>query len=185
MSMFTQPKRPILIKHHGVLTITFTIPMEGIGQGRGRAYMDNGIVKVTTPAKTRKWKNQVSQFARLECTKAGFKPDDSPFKIEVIAVYKHVKAPVWKKELIDAGKIAKTTKPDTDNIEKALFDAFNGICWTDDAQLVSTTFKKIFSATTESYLSVRITKLANMLPDKIRTKKHYEKWESEKSFCLY
>lgn len=40
-----------------------------------------------------------------------------------------------------------TVKPDIDNVEKAIFDAINGIVWKDDVQVVRVSKEKRYSAT--------------------------------------
>jgi len=48
---------------------------------------------------------------------------------------------------IDNGKtVPKTTKPDIDNLTKAILDALNGIVWKDDAQVTQINIQKIWSA---------------------------------------
>ena len=48
---------------------------------------------------------------------------------------------------IDGGKtVPKTTKPDIDNLTKAILDALNGIAWKDDAQVTQINVHKIRSA---------------------------------------
>jgi Holliday junction resolvase RusA-like endonuclease len=57
-----------------------------------------------------------------------------------------------------AGTLMPTTKPDVDNVEKALFDAMNGVVWKDDVQVVSVVKDKRYDATPG--VSVRIEELA-------------------------
>jgi Holliday junction resolvase RusA-like endonuclease len=53
--------------------------------------------------------------------------------------------PAWKREMAVAGQIMPTTKPDSDNVEKAVKDALNGVVWGDDAQVVSTVKAKLYA----------------------------------------
>jgi Holliday junction resolvase RusA-like endonuclease len=46
-----------------------------------------------------------------------------------------------------AGEIRPTTKPDVDNVVKAVFDGCNGVLWRDDVQVVSLTLRKRYTAT--------------------------------------
>lgn len=46
-----------------------------------------------------------------------------------------------------AGQLMPTTKPDLDNCVKAIFDAVNGIVWTDDVQVVGLRVRKVYGAT--------------------------------------
>ena len=43
------------------------------------------------------------------------------------------------------GDIRPTTKPDWDNIGKAVCDALNGLVWKDDSQIVHATTEKYYS----------------------------------------
>lgn len=43
-------------------------------------------------------------------------------------------------------ELPKTTKPDVDNLCKALLDALNGIAWIDDAQVCEIWAKKVWAA---------------------------------------
>ena len=53
-----------------------------------------------------------------------------------------------KKAVFEADcQIAKTTKPDIDNLCKAMFDALNGIAWSDDALIVQLIATKCYGKT--------------------------------------
>lgn len=43
-----------------------------------------------------------------------------------------------------AGQIHPTTKPDTDNVIKAIFDGVNGVVWVDDVQVVELLARKAY-----------------------------------------
>jgi Holliday junction resolvase RusA-like endonuclease len=45
-----------------------------------------------------------------------------------------------------AGSLRPTTKPDADNVVKAIFDGMNGIVWRDDVQAVDLTMRKVYGA---------------------------------------
>jgi Holliday junction resolvase RusA-like endonuclease len=52
--------------------------------------------------------------------------------------------PKWKTEAALDGLIAPTGRPDMDNLEKALLDAFNGIAIVDDAFVIERDARKIY-----------------------------------------
>ncbi len=57
--------------------------------------------------------------------------------VTIIAFYEIPKsAPAWKQEAMRQWYVRPTKKPDTDNIEKQIYDAMNGFIWKDDAQVV-------------------------------------------------
>lgn len=49
-----------------------------------------------------------------------------------------------KRLLAAEGVILPTTKPDIDNYVKQVFDAFNGLIWEDDAQIVTVHARKFY-----------------------------------------
>jgi Holliday junction resolvase RusA-like endonuclease len=53
-----------------------------------------------------------------------------------------------KKKKVDAleGRLRPTGKPDLDNIAKLYADAFNGVVWGDDSQIVSMALSKAYGA---------------------------------------
>lgn len=76
-----------------------------------------------------------------------FIPYDVPIGVEVLFVFPPLAS--WskkKKASMEAGEIIyKETKPDlTDNLMKGLFDALNGIVFTDDARVCKVDSKKIY-----------------------------------------
>jgi len=60
---------------------------------------------------------------------------------------------------IDGGKtVPKTTKPDIDNLTKAILDALNGIVWKDDAQVTQINIQKVWSAKDQIEVEIWETK---------------------------
>lgn len=49
-----------------------------------------------------------------------------------------------RKAMALAGQIHPTTKPDIDNVEKAIFDGINGVVWKDDVQVVEVLKRKAY-----------------------------------------
>ena len=49
-----------------------------------------------------------------------------------------------KRSLAIKGALRPTTKPDIDNYVKQVFDAFNGLIWEDDAQIVTVHARKFY-----------------------------------------
>ena len=43
-----------------------------------------------------------------------------------------------------AGQVAASSKPDLDNMVKAVFDGLNGIAWIDDKQVIEESSRKMY-----------------------------------------
>ena len=76
-----------------------------------------------------------------------FKPFSGPLKVSVVYIFPVLKSfPRWKLNLINQGiKIHKETKPDlTDNLNKGVFDALEGIVYLNDSQICKIEAEKIY-----------------------------------------
>ena len=109
--------------------VRFTIPVrpkpkQRPQHGRGYTY---------TPKETREYEQMVGIYARI----AVKRPLRGAIRVKVDFYLPIPKSwPEGKKRLAEAGEIRPASKPDLDNLEKALFDGINGIVWIDDAQVV-------------------------------------------------
>lgn len=118
------------------------IPGEPVAQGRGRAVRMGNTVRVIDPGKSRSWKGVAAVFMQQARNAAGiFAPLDGPLEIVVVATWATLKSaskrnpPAWK-----------VTRPDGDNVLKAVLDAGNGILWADDASGVRLVVEKRYGA---------------------------------------
>ena len=131
----------------------FTVYGEPRGKGRPR-FTRNG--QAYTPAETAQYERMVrtmflSRYPRVE--KIG---KDIPVRAKINAYYKIPdSAGKAKKQLMRAGLIKPTKKPDTDNIAKILLDALNSYAYHDDAQVVELEVKKLY-AQSEPYVDILI-----------------------------
>lgn len=119
------------------MTITIDLPPVAKGRprfARGQAY---------TPQKTRDYEDIVRLYAKKAkiCVMTG-----------EVYVTIHFYLPIpkgWsnaKKQLARDGLLRPTTKPDLDNLGKAILDALNGgIAYNDDKQIVDLTLRKFYS----------------------------------------
>lgn len=122
---------------------TFKIVGEPKGKGRPRM-TKNG--HTYTPKDTYEYENLV----KLAFTQAY--PDWVPHKGEVLAyIDAYYSIPKSyskkKKQLIEAGIIQPTKKPDLDNIAKSILDSLNGIAYLDDSQVIELKVAKYYSDT--------------------------------------
>lgn len=119
--------------------------VNGIPQGKGRPRVStaNGITRAYTPAKTRKYEQEVAEAAKLAAMKQNWMKSDAPIILHICAWFPIPKSwPKWKKAAAQAGDIYPTTKPDADNIGKGISDALNEIVYNDDSQVVECIIKK-------------------------------------------
>ncbi len=130
--------------------ITMTIP--GIPQGKGRhrsrlakTKAGKTFIAHHSDPKTASYENQIGWIGKLAM--AGQKPWTGAV---AMTLYAGVPIPAsWsKKKQADAlaGRIFPQSKPDLDNIEKAVLDGLNGIVFIDDAQVTDVEKSKRYDA---------------------------------------
>lgn len=127
--------------------ILFEIPGEPVAQGRpraGKSFAGNTVLY--DPLKSRNFKQYVSMIA------AQHAPEElitGPIHLNLDfyrpTPKKYQTKP--KQQLIEAGKLLPTTKPDIDNLAKSVKDGLTKIIWQDDSQVVSMNIRKFYSMT--------------------------------------
>lgn len=130
-------------------TVTFTIPGQPQAKGRARIVKIAGFARMATPAKTLAYEGLIATLAQQAMIAAGSaEPLLGPCCIEIDAAYT---APAsWSKkrtERVLSGLERPTTKPDADNVLKAVCDGINGIVWRDDVQAVDCRITKRYGTT--------------------------------------
>lgn len=127
--------------------IEIFVPGPPQGKGRARsARLPNGKTIHYTPEKTRTYEGIIAALA-MEAMK-GKPPLEGPVGLTLVIKMPIPQSwPAWKRAMAAAQLIAPTTKPDADNVEKAVKDGLNGIAWRDDCQVVSVTKVKCYSRT--------------------------------------
>ena len=110
-------------------------------QAKQRPHFANG--HAYTPQKTREYEEAVSLIAKASIRK----PFEGAVRLKAIFYMPIPKS--WskakRKDAID-GKVCHTTKPDTDNLLKAIMDSLNGgIGYYDDKQVVEIIAEKLYS----------------------------------------
>ena len=105
----------------------------------GQKYLDPSVIK---------YRKAIRNMAILQMQKQKAEKIEGAVNMNIIYAFRRPQS-LSKKERneIDNGKIVpKTTKPDIDNLTKAILDALNGIVWKDDAQVAQINIQKIWSA---------------------------------------
>jgi len=128
--------------------VSFTIEIEPIGKGRPRL----GRGGARTPEKTRVWCAAFAMMARQ------YRPAEvlrGPLRVDIDAVF--TRPSRLHRKADPDGLIWKDTRPDKDNVEKAVLDALSEF-WVDDAQAVCGETRKFYAERDGvPRVSVRIT----------------------------
>lgn len=121
--------------------LAFVIPGEPQGKGRARATRQG---RMYTPAKTVAYESLVRMAAANAIGSCS--PLFGPLVVEIDAL-QGVPAS-WSKKRANAallGEIRPVTKPDADNIAKAIADGGNGVAWVDDRQIVDLHVRRFYA----------------------------------------
>lgn len=144
--------------------LRFEVPGDPQGKGRPRAFAIKkgaraGQVAMHTPAKTRTYEGLIRSAAIDALVRRNYLalpvqgvydtptgPWWSKPTLLTITAYCPVPDswPAWKRAEALDGRIRPTTKPDLDNVEKAIADALNGVVWQDDARVCSVRKRKLY-----------------------------------------
>lgn len=155
--------------------ITFTVPGPPQGKGRHRTrvvQVRNGKSFATQYAdqKTKDYEGLIRGLAlraMRECRV--FDALQCPVRLEIMATFEVPKSwPKWKLEAAIDGRISPTTKPDIDNVAKAICDGLNGVAWIDDAQVVSISVWKVYG--NDPGIKVEIVPINDLSCAHIKTK---------------
>ena len=141
------------------MRLMFTVPGPVVGKGRPRVSTIAGHARMYTPAKTLAYEGLVAQIA--QAAMAGQPLIDGPVRIELLI--RCAVPPSWsqkKQRMALAGELIPTTKPDADNVLKAICDGLNGVVWRDDVQAADGAWRKRYDSTPG--VVVTITPLAEL-----------------------
>ena len=128
--------------------IEFFVPGAPVGKGRPRAVRRGAGVVMFTPGKTADYEALVAATAAaaLACDALAHQLLDGP--LEAVLEMRFPAPASWskaKRARALAGAEWHTSKPDADNVAKAILDACNGVVFRDDAQVVVLIATKAFS----------------------------------------
>lgn len=130
--------------------IEFFVPGAPVGKGRPRAARRGAGVVMFTPEKTADYEALVAATAAAALA-GGMRIGTSQLLDGPLAAMLEMQFPVpssWskaKRARALAGVEWHTSKPDADNVAKAILDACNGVVFRDDAQVVMLAATKAFS----------------------------------------
>lgn len=126
--------------------IAFTVPGQPQGKGRAKIVRIGGFSRMATPQKTVAYEGLIAHEAQQAM--AGRSLLEGPVNVNVtIECQVPASWSAKKQRMALAHELHPTTKPDTDNVLKAVFDGMNGVVWKDDVQVINVCVAKRYSAT--------------------------------------
>lgn len=117
----------------------------------GQKYLDPSVIKYRKAIRNK----AIAQMRNQKAEKI-----EGAVNMNIVYAFRRPQS-LSKKERneIDNGKIVpKTTKPDIDNLTKAILDALNGIFWKDDAQVTQIKIQKVWSSKDQIEVEIWETK---------------------------
>lgn len=125
-------------------TLFVCVPGDPVGKGRARVRMMGKVPMLYTPKATVEYEQLVAHEASMSMR--GMPIFEGPVELKLqIFMPIPVSYTKSKKAAARLGKLVPTKKPDLDNVLKAICDAFNGVVWIDDTQVVDCHVSKRFS----------------------------------------
>lgn len=126
--------------------IRLVVPGTPQGKGRARFSTRGGFARAFTPEKTVAYEGLIALTGQQAM--AGREPIAAPVYVTVTAFFQIPASwPKKRKAAALAGLSWHTSKPDGDNILKAVGDGLNGIVWKDDSQVALSKVIKQYAET--------------------------------------
>lgn len=127
-------------------SLVFIVPGQPQGKGRPRVGKIAGQARMFTPEKTVAYEGLIAHAAQQSMQGRELFTGAVAVVLDVLC---QVPASWSKKKQAQAlaGQLYPVTKPDIDNVEKAIFDGLNGVAWKDDVQVVDVWKRKRYAAT--------------------------------------
>jgi Holliday junction resolvase RusA-like endonuclease len=121
--------------------VYFEVPGQPQGKGRPRVGKIGDHARMFTPAKTLAYEGFIALQAQIAMQ--GHDLIEGPVLVRMLIACTVPGSWSQKKQRAAlADQVFPTTKPDTDNVIKAVFDACNGVVWKDDVQAVDLELRK-------------------------------------------
>jgi Holliday junction resolvase RusA-like endonuclease len=123
----------------------FEVPGEPKGKQRP-GFTSRGGKRAYTPSQTVAYEREVGYLAKQTIMERGGWELDGAFEVTITACFSIPKSwPKWRQQAAAEGLIPHTSKPDGDNITKAVCDALNGVVWTDDSRVYHKEIVKLYT----------------------------------------
>ena len=134
--------------------IEFVIPGQPVGKGRPRIGKAGLHARMFTPAKTVNYESLVALAAQRAMIGLDRLEGAVSVTLDIVCQIPVSWSARKKKHAAD-GLVFPTTKPDIDNVEKAIFDGLNGVAWKDDVQVVWVAKGKRYGTTPRVVVTIR------------------------------
>jgi Holliday junction resolvase RusA-like endonuclease len=126
--------------------VSFTVPGPAVGKQRPKIVKIASFSRMATPQKTVSYEGLVAHTAQQAM--AGRPMFECAVGVKlIIGCTVPASWSAKKQAAAIGGLIMPTTKPDVDNVVKAIFDGLNGVLWRDDVLVVDTIVRKRYAAT--------------------------------------
>lgn len=140
--------------------LVFVVP--GTPQGKGRPRFSSKSNTTYTPPNSRAYEATVGRMALVGMR--GREQFSGPLHMDMRA---HFAIPAsWSKDRKTAallGLLKPTSKPDIDNLLKAVADGMNGIVYADDAAIVSFSCSKVYAAG-DGFVAITVRPVSHRVP---------------------
>lgn len=137
--------------------ITFIVEGKPQGKARARTFYDKRVGKMrsVTPEQTKSYEDLIRWSYKAA---GGQYMGEKTLQVDIQAFYP-IPQSFSKAKRNDAifERIRPTTKPDCDNVIKAVLDALNGVAYYDDKQVVCVSCNKYYGKT--GYLKITLSEI--------------------------
>lgn len=107
-----------------------SLPIQPIAKGRPQFSRRGGAY---TPTKTRNFEKEVRTLASIKMREGNYRTLSGPLKVNIAFSLPKPKRPRSEFPI---------TRPDIDNLAKAILDALNGVAWEDDGLICNLSLEK-------------------------------------------
>jgi Holliday junction resolvase RusA-like endonuclease len=134
--------------------IRILVPGQPVAKGRPKITTIGGKPRAYTPEKTVRYENLVALAGAKVMD--GRELLEGPLRLTIFAHFQlPKKVSKERRAKAAAGQDWHTSRPDGDNVLKAVGDALNGIVWRDDAQIAHPEIIKLYREIPELVIEVR------------------------------
>ena len=124
--------------------LQFHVPGKPVGKGRPRIGKVGAHARMFTPEKRANYEGLVAYAVEQALGGASLLEGACHVKLGIDSQIP-ASWSATKQRAAAAGEIRPVSKPDADNVIKAIFDAMNGVVWKDDVQAVEIAVSKYYS----------------------------------------